>query len=396
MNNVSHSFSLLKEKVAIVVLALSLIFSYGQFASEAPIWLLQKAEAATALTAYLSSTNSTTLSTALMATSTAPSVEVSTSTLVGKKTKWGEVISKGIGTAWGQSNLILDPSGKGFILDTTTLEGKQIIAGTWTPKVKMSVSAGSIVASVAMRAYVRSSSGVYTQIMLASSTQTITTTPTTFTLSTSTSAATNFSTGDKLYIDLPMYITTNTNNDLTLTLNLYENGGANESLATPGYQDPPTVSCSTSPSSFSFGTLVSSSISSADSSSTTTFSCTYSGGCTLTISDAGSGSAAGLYKSSAPTYLIPSASSTLTAGTEGYGIQVSTSTAGSGAVLTTNSLYATTGNKVGDLRRTSTALASSSAVITNREIIVALLAAINSSTIAGSYSDTITYSCSGN
>jgi hypothetical protein len=102
------------------------------------------------------------------------------------------------------------------------------------------------------------------------------------------------------------------------------------------------------------------------------------------------------------THLIPSpaagfpATATLVAGTEGYGIQATTTTAGSGGTLSLNSIYNQTGNTVGRLSTTSVILASSSQPTANREIVVIHKAAISGLTPAGSYQDIITYDCVAN
>jgi hypothetical protein len=120
-----------------------------------------------------------------------------------------------------------------------------------------------------------------------------------------------------------------------------------------------------------------------------------SAGCTLYVKDAGNGTNPGLATSSPVAYLIPSpnasfsASTTLVAGTEGYGIQATTTSAG----LTINARYLLTGNDVGGLTLANTTLASSSADITNAQVIVTHKAAIKDLTIAAKYEDTITYEC---
>lgn len=156
-----------------------------------------------------------------------------------------------------------------------------------------------------------------------------------------------------------------------------------------------TVSCSTSPTSTAFGSLDLTGVKTASPNVTTTLSCTYGAGCTLYINDAGSGSNPGLW-SSAASHLIASANSTLAVGTEGYGIQAATTTAGSGALLTLASAYNQTGNTVGGLLLAQTPLASSSASFTSREVAASHKAAIAGTTPAGNYTDTITYSCAGN
>ena len=156
-----------------------------------------------------------------------------------------------------------------------------------------------------------------------------------------------------------------------------------------------TVSCNTDNASVSFGTLSTGSISTASPNASTTMSCSYANGCTLNISDAGNGASPGLATTS-PAYLIPSATATLSAGTEGYGIQSATTGTGSGATLGLNPIYNKSGNDVGGLFLTTTVLASSTATFTDREVIITHKAAISNLTNTANYNDTITYSCVGN
>ena len=162
-----------------------------------------------------------------------------------------------------------------------------------------------------------------------------------------------------------------------------------------------TVSCSTAGSPSSFGALSTGSISTSSPNVTTTFSCTYAGGCTLSVKDGGNGTNPGL--TTTPTYIIGSADSnfadtaTLVAGiTEGYGIQAVTTTAGSGGIVLVYTRYKQIGDAVGGLELTNQGLASSSVAITDREVAVTHKAAISGLTQAGSYQDVITYSCVGN
>lgn len=157
-----------------------------------------------------------------------------------------------------------------------------------------------------------------------------------------------------------------------------------------------TVSCSTVPASTSFDSLTPSSIYTSSPNATTTITCSYSAGCTLYIKDAGDTVNPGLYKSASPTDLILSQTATLSAGTEGYGVQATTTAAGSGANLGINSVYNKIGNDVGGLNLANALIASSTATFTGREIVATHKAAVSNTTIAGSYSDTITYSCTGN
>ena len=156
-----------------------------------------------------------------------------------------------------------------------------------------------------------------------------------------------------------------------------------------------TITCDSSPGSTAFGTLSSTATSTASPNASTTMACTNSGGgCTLYVKDAGNTASSGLATSD-PAYLIPSpnaaadASTTLVAGTEGYGIQATTTSTG----LTIDSRYDQTGDIVGGLSLTDIIIASSTADITDAEVIVTHMAAISEITPPGIYEDTITYSC---
>ena len=156
-----------------------------------------------------------------------------------------------------------------------------------------------------------------------------------------------------------------------------------------------SVSCSTNISATSFGTLSAGSVSVATTHASTTMTCGGGLGCTLTVQDEGNGASPGLATTS-PAYLIPSTDATLAAGTEGYGVQATTTAAGSGSTLTIRTAYNVTSTVVGGLFRTATTLASSTAAVTGRETVAVHKAAISGVTPAGSYSDTITYSCVSN
>ncbi len=159
-----------------------------------------------------------------------------------------------------------------------------------------------------------------------------------------------------------------------------------------------SVTCSNTQSAVAFGTLTAGAISTASPSATSSLSCNSSGGCTLNVQDAGDTASPGLYKAAGTTtaQLIASADATLAAGTEGYGIQAATSSAGTGSTLTLNTKYRVLNNQVGGLTIANTALASSSGPVASREVGVTHKAAISALTRAGSYTDTISYSCTGN
>jgi hypothetical protein len=162
-----------------------------------------------------------------------------------------------------------------------------------------------------------------------------------------------------------------------------------------------TVSCTLSTTTTAFGTIDTTAVFTSSPNVTTTVSCNPSAGCTVQINDVGSSTAPGLWNSSA-SFLIPSPdaafnpTATLSPGTRGYGIQAATTTAGSGSTLTLNSRYKQTGNTVGGLTTTTIQLASSTSPTANREVVVTHRAAVDGLTPAGSYSDTITYTCVSN
>lgn len=165
---------------------------------------------------------------------------------------------------------------------------------------------------------------------------------------------------------------------------------------------PTLVTCTLSTTTTNFGNIDSTAVYTSSPNVITTVSCNPAGGCAVQIKDQGDGTNGGLYKSDAPTHLIPSPNSTLSdiatlsAGTEGYGIQAATTSAGSGGTLTLNPRYNQTGNTVGGLTTTPIQLASSTQPVANREIVVTHKAAISNLTPAGNYQDTITYTCVSN
>jgi hypothetical protein len=157
-----------------------------------------------------------------------------------------------------------------------------------------------------------------------------------------------------------------------------------------------SISCSLSSTSTTFSSLSPSSVSTSTPDLTITISATSSSGMTLFVKDNGDNSSPGLYKSTSPTHLINSSDATLAAGTDGYGIQSATTTAGSGATLSLNSKYNKTGNDVGGLSLTNISVASSSSSFTGREVVIKHKAAVSNLSPIGDYTDTITYTCSAN
>jgi hypothetical protein len=162
-----------------------------------------------------------------------------------------------------------------------------------------------------------------------------------------------------------------------------------------------TISCSESTTTTSFGPLAAGSVNTSTPNVSSTMACANDlGGCTLSINDAGNGTTGGLY-SAGTSHLIPSpnaafaATATLVAGTEGFGINATT-TAGTGAPFTLAANYAGSGATVGKLSTTPATLVSTTATTTGASVLVTHLVAISATTPAGSYTDTITYGCLAN
>ena len=186
---------------------------------------------------------------------------------------------------------------------------------------------------------------------------------------------------ETIHVFLPNYAGADTSSAVTVTAPVSAN-----------------ISCSTDQTSSAFGTLATYTISTSTPNASTTMSCVNSyAGCTLYIKDAGGGGNPGLWDSTSST-LIPSpnaaysSTATLVAGTVGYGIQATSTSAG----LTLAARYNQTGNTVGGLSVSNLTLASSTADISDAITIVTHKAAISENTLAGTYIDTITYSCVAN
>ena len=196
---------------------------------------------------YSTSTNDTTISTARELSTTAPASETSvaaTGAIAKNATGWIELASQG-GTATTLGSSEPAPSGDGFLWDVTTLEGKQVVAGNWSASVKIAeVSGKGVTADIHLRVFKWNASTGYTQFTsggvatdLVLTAQSITTTATVYAIPSTALDAMNFATGDKLYIDIILDITTGDSYHAgSGGFDLYENGGANESLATPGYK----------------------------------------------------------------------------------------------------------------------------------------------------------------
>lgn len=200
----------------------------------------------TALTVYSTTVASSTLSTANDFATTTGGTSATKDTKIGTSTGWSELFAQGTTNAWSAAGSIGSPSGHGWLWDVTTLEGQQIVAGNWTPTVRLQIAGGgtpSITADIYIRAYVYNG-GTYTQIgsSMTKTGQTLNSTTANYAFSATNQALQNFNTGDKLYVDAWLNVTANTgtssaNNVRVSSSSTSGQGIANNvSIVTPGYQ----------------------------------------------------------------------------------------------------------------------------------------------------------------
>lgn len=196
-----------------------------------------------ALTVYLSSTTASTVATAKKLVTTAPASSTSVTNKTAKVASgWGVLHTIAYSTTFaGAASEPAFGDVNGAILDDTSLEGLTIGSGTWSCSMRFSSSSGTLTGVIHIRMGKRSSSGVYTEIVnmacpstgFTSAGQTVT--------ATGTGAATDFTVGDKLYMQIDLQITSNTSSSNTATTSVFENGGAVESVATPGTSVTPAT-----------------------------------------------------------------------------------------------------------------------------------------------------------
>lgn len=192
----------------------------------------------TALTVYQTSVAATTLATAGKLAATTGGTASSKTTQIGTSTGWFELQALNNNTAATVASQP-GPTGKGWLLDATTLEGQTIAAGTWTPSVNLKTSVGTATVTIVERYYLYSN-GWYT--LLGTSTksgQGLTTTASTITGTAVSLAAIVCSTGDKLYIDRWVNVTANSTGSGVATVTHAESststGVTTGQSVTPGY-----------------------------------------------------------------------------------------------------------------------------------------------------------------
>ncbi len=198
----------------------------------------------TPLDLYLTSTNSTgTLSsTARKLQVSAPSVGTKVNVSIGTGVNWGELGSRG--GSWVPNTSEQPPSGNGWILDDTSMEGQRLAAGTYNAYLALAINSFSstLGLNVYARLYKRSSGGTYTQIARTTgSSVTLGISVSYLSLSYTTSSPTDLASGDKLYVDV-MAAVTSASSDSGTIIYVYENSGTFQSIHTPGYDIIPYFS----------------------------------------------------------------------------------------------------------------------------------------------------------
>jgi hypothetical protein len=173
----------------------------------------------------------------------------------------------------------------------------------------------------------------------------------------------------------------------------------NNTVAVTGQVDP-QISCAVDTNSAAFGTFTLATVTTASSTPIWTISTNATGGYNLAVRSQGNGTTAGLYSSLA-SYTIASATADLASASSGYGLQGTKSDGDAGSAATTvASPFTATGTNVGALVTTAfpgtgTSLASATGPVSNATVTSTLKAKVSGLVPSGSYSDTLTYVCTG-
>lgn len=215
----------------------------------------------TALTAYLAnaaSAESPTNGNQLYDIAGSPSVAV-VGTVMGTATGYGVLYPNGA-SAWASGTGLGAANGRGWFLDTAILDGQTIQAGTWSAAITLravqsGVGAGTLTSDIIVRVS-RYSGGTYTTIAtLTLAGQTISATATTFSVSASSVPSAAFATGERLFIDIWLNITANTNGSTSQAVRVQRistdttgySGDPAAAITTPGFnQTPITVTAAVS------------------------------------------------------------------------------------------------------------------------------------------------------
>ncbi len=202
----------------------------------------------TSLTTYGTTTAAVTISSANTLVTITGGASTNKNTLIGTSSGFGEIKSHGTGSAWPSLGAIGSPTGGGFLLDSTLLLNQLIVAGNWTPTIRLNVSNVSIIADLYIRAFIVNNGTTYTQIgsNMVLAAQTITVTITNYVFSAASLPLATFRNADQLYWDVWANITTNATASGAATLKLYQANSTSQGVntcqvVTPGYNPAPSA-----------------------------------------------------------------------------------------------------------------------------------------------------------
>jgi hypothetical protein len=195
--------------------------------------------AVTPFSLYGRTSASSTLSTAATLASSTGGIATTVNTTVPAGSGYYELFGLG-GTSSAQGSLP-SPSAKGWLYDVTSLEGKNILSGTWLLTGTIAVGSGTIPnCTLTLRAYKRSSGGTYTAICsVTSSPFTLTSTGNTLSMTVSSVSQISFGSGDKLYVDAFLNASPGSQRSIHVSVSSTSSGLSNDlEIDTPGYQNP--------------------------------------------------------------------------------------------------------------------------------------------------------------
>jgi hypothetical protein len=199
-------------------------------------WTYHAGSGGTSLSLYgLTATSTTLITAAKLASSTGGSASSVTTTINAGSGYYELLGLGGVSTAVGS---LPQPSGKGWLFDTTSLEGQTLASGNYTFIGKLAVGSGTLgPATLTLRVYKRSSSGTYTAITSGTTTSfTVTTTATAESSSVTGIASMSFATGDKLYVDAFLNAAPGSSRNISFSVSSTTSGVAQDlEVDTPGY-----------------------------------------------------------------------------------------------------------------------------------------------------------------
>jgi hypothetical protein len=170
-------------------------------------------------------------------------------TTLGIATGFSEVWSQGTANAWAGLGSIGNPSGNGWLWDVTTLEQQQFAVGNWTPTLRFQIHNGNAnaTADLWMRAYrYDAATGFYLAIASCqfANQSIVNGVSNTYAFSATSGAAMVFRAGHKLYCDVWLNVTANSNGlaGATIRINVASSasqGNNTMQMVTPGYSAAP-------------------------------------------------------------------------------------------------------------------------------------------------------------